>query len=81
MKITAADINIIHSVLINVVTMLYKTMTLQTVYSLSYLGENVNMVCLLSLVAWLARNPLRIHKSADDVWFRLDIGLCNETRL
>ena len=61
--------------------MLYKTMTLQTVYSLSYSGENVNMVRLVLLVFLLAKHSLRIHKSADDAWFRLDIGLCNETRL
>ena len=38
------------------------------------------MVRLELLDFLLARNPLRIRKSSDDAWFRLDTELCNETR-
>ena len=80
MKITAADINIIHNVLINVVTMLNKIMTLHSVYSLYYSGENVNMVRLVLPVLLHPKHSLHIHKCFGDALFRLDIERCNETR-
>ena len=38
------------------------------------------MVRLVLLDFLLRKHPLHIHKYFDDAVFRLDIGLCNETR-
>ena len=46
--------------------MLNKIMTLHSVYSLYYLGENVNMVRLLLLDVLLPKHSLRIHKCFGD---------------
>ena len=49
-----------------VFTMWYKIMTLHSVYSLYYSGENVNMVRLALLDSLLPKHSLRIHKCFDD---------------
>ena len=64
----------------NVFTMLYKIMPLQSVLSLSYSDENVNMGRPLLLDFLLRKHLLHTHKFFDDAVFRLDIVLCNETR-
>ena len=44
------------------------------------MDENVNMGRLVLLDFWRNKHPQRIRKFFDDAVFRLDIGLCNETR-
>ena len=53
----------------NVFIILYKIVTLHSVYSLYYLGDYVNMVRLVLLDFLLRKHPLRIRKSLDDALF------------
>ena len=55
-------------------------MILRSLYSLSYLGENVNMVRLVLPDFLRRKHLLHIHKWFDDADARLSIVRCNETR-
>ena len=60
--------------------MLYKIKIPHSVYSLSYLDGNVNMVRLELPEILLGKHLLHTHRCFDDAEYHLDTERCNETR-